>query len=125
MRRFLSSTSDLMMQTRDVVQKPTREQGRYVQRRACRPCLRAGFCILLLSAFCLLPSAFAQMSRKPSPTREPAGVMDKAPDSKKNSLLDISSQADFDSIARVYHQNTPYALPHTMFVIDRRAKNKI
>ncbi len=67
----------------------------------------------------------AQMSRKPSPTREPAGVMDKKPDSAKNSLLDIRSRADFDSIARVYHQNTPYALPHTMFVIDRRAKNKI
>ena len=65
------------------------------------------------------------MSRKPSPTREPAGAMDKKPDSKKNSLLDVMSQAEFDSIARVYHQNTPYALPHAMFVIDRRAKNKI
>ena len=90
-----------------------------------RPCLRAGFCILLLSAFGLSPTTFAQMARKPSPTREPAGAMDKLPDSKKNSLLDITSQADFDSIARVYHPNTPYALPHTMFVIDRRAKNKI
>lgn len=65
------------------------------------------------------------MSRKPSPTREPAGVMDKKPESKKNSLTKITSQADFDSIARTYHQNTPYALPHAMFVIDRRAKNKI
>jgi rifampicin phosphotransferase len=83
------------------------------------------FCILMLSAFCLLPAAFGQMSRKPSPTREPVGAMDKQPDSRKNALLDITSQADFDSIARVYHQNTPYALPHTMFVIDRRAKNKI
>src|SRR5687767_8576038 len=69
--------------------------------------------------------ATAQMSRKPSPTREPAGVMDKKPESKKNSLLNVQSQAEFDSIARVYHQNTPYALPHAMFVIDRRAKNKI
>ncbi|HUR96505.1 MAG TPA: PEP/pyruvate-binding domain-containing protein [Pyrinomonadaceae bacterium] len=86
---------------------------------------KRAFLSLLLSAFCLLPSATAQMSRKPSPTREPAGVMDKLPDSKKNSLLDITSQADFDSIARVYHPDTPYALPHTMFVIDRRAKNKI
>jgi hypothetical protein len=77
--------------------------------------------LLLLS----VTFAFGQMSRKPSPTREPVGAMDKLPDSKKNSLLDINSQADFDSIARVYHPNTPYALPHTMFVIDRRAKNKI
>jgi len=70
-------------------------------------------------------SAGAQMSRKPSPTREPAGAMDKKPDSKKNSLLKIASREEFDSIARVYHQNTPYALPHAMFVIDRRAKNKV
>ena len=34
------------------------------------------------------------------------------------------SQADFDSIARVYHQGTPYAMPHTMFVIDRRPQTK-
>ncbi|MGD9561481.1 MAG: PEP/pyruvate-binding domain-containing protein [Pyrinomonadaceae bacterium] len=65
------------------------------------------------------------MSRKPSPTRQPAGAMDKRPDSKKNSLPKIGSRAEFDSIARVYHQDTPYALPHAMFVIDRRAKDKI
>jgi hypothetical protein len=28
-------------------------------------------------------------------------------------------------MVRTYHQGTPYALPHAMFVIDRRAKNKI
>ena len=78
---------------------------------------------LLLTAYCSLLNA--QMSRKPSPTREPEGVMDKKPDSKKNSLLKVTSQAEFDSIARIYHQNTPYALPHTMFVIDRRSKNKV
>jgi rifampicin phosphotransferase len=80
---------------------------------------------ILLALFCLLPTAYGQMSRKPSPTREPEGVMDKKPDSKKNSLLKIGSREEFDTIARVYHQDTPYALPHTMFVIDRRAKNKI
>src|SRR5687768_16539928 len=79
---------------------------------------------LLLTAFCLLP-AFGQMSRKPSPTSEPAGAMDKKPDSKKNSLLKIASREEFDSIARTFHPNTPYALPHAMFVIDRRAKNKV
>jgi hypothetical protein len=81
--------------------------------------------LVVLIALCFLTPAFAQMSRKPSPTREPDGVMDKKPDSKKNSLLKVTSQAEFDSIARVYHQNTPYALPHAMFVIDRRARNKI
>lgn len=67
----------------------------------------------------------AQMSRKPTPTREPAGVMDKRPDSKKNSLPRVESRNAFDSIARVYHPNTPYAMPHAMFVIDRKAGNKI
>jgi hypothetical protein len=80
---------------------------------------------LLLAVFCAPLAVFAQMSRKPTATREPAGVMDKAPDSKKNALLEIKSQADFDSIGRTYHQGTPYALPHAMFVIDRKDKNKI
>src|SRR5262245_27011128 len=60
--------------------------------------------ILALIAFTAL-GAFGQMSRKPSPSHEPEGAMDKKPDSKKNSLVDIRSQAEFDSIARVYHQN--------------------
>jgi hypothetical protein len=50
--------------------------------------------------------------------------MDKKPDSTKNALPKVASQAEFDSIARVYHQGTPYAMPHTMFVIDRKS-NKI
>lgn len=41
------------------------------------------------------------------------------------SLPAISSRAEFDSIARTYDQNTPYALPHVLFVIDRKDKNKI
>ncbi|HMJ07388.1 MAG TPA: hypothetical protein VK468_00190, partial [Pyrinomonadaceae bacterium] len=65
------------------------------------------------------------MSRKPSPSHEPPGAMDKKPDSSKNSLTTITSEADFDLIARTYHQGTPYALPHAMFVIDRKSNNKI
>lgn len=70
-------------------------------------------------------ASLGQMARKPSPTREPKGAMDKRPDSTKNSLPKIASQADFDSIRRVYYAGTPYAMPHTMFVIDRRANNKV
>ena len=77
--------------------------------------------ILLLSA----AAANAQMARKPSPTREPKGAMDKKPDSTKNSLPKIESRNAFDSIARVYHAGTPYSIPHVMFVIDRRSNNKI
>lgn len=79
--------------------------------------------VFLILAF-YLPT-FAQMSRKPTPTREPAGVMGKKPDSNKNSLPKLNSRAEFDSIGRVYHRGTPYAMPHTMFVIDRKSNNKI
>ncbi len=41
------------------------------------------------------------------------------------SLKAISSQAQFDSLAVVYDPNTPYALPHALFVIDRQNKNRI
>ena len=41
------------------------------------------------------------------------------------SLPAIKSQADFDTISVTYDANTPYALPHVMFVIDRKDGNKI
>ena len=80
---------------------------------------------LILIVLCFTSAIFAQMSRKPSPSRELTGAMAKKLDSAKRSLLEVKSQEDFDSIARTYHQNTPYALPHAMFVIDRRNRNKI
>jgi len=82
--------------------------------------------VFVIAIFAMLVgNNFAQMSGKPSPSREPEGSRPDTPDSKKNSLAKISSQEDFDSIARTYHANTPYSLPHAMFVIDRRAKNKV
>lgn len=80
------------------------------------------FCAALVSAVLVVPG---QMARKPTPTREPKGSMPASPDTNKRSLPGIKSQEDFDSISRTYHQNTPFALPHAMFVIDRRNKNKI
>src|ERR1041385_1708359 len=41
------------------------------------------------------------------------------------SLPAVRSQADFDRISVTYDANTPYALPHVMFVIDRKDGNKI
>ncbi len=60
----------------------------------------------LLLAATILPVKFAQASGE-------------------RSLPAIKSRADFDQLARVYHQGTPYALPHLMFVIDRKDKNRI
>lgn len=81
-------------------------------------------CFLLVLSF-MFGKADAQMSRKPTATREPEGAMSAKPKSNKTFLPSIPTQAAFDSIGRTYHQNTPYALPHTMFVIDRRNSNKI
>src|SRR5437879_3410095 len=41
------------------------------------------------------------------------------------SLPAIRSQAEFDSLAVTYDANTPYALPHVLFVIDRKDSNRI
>lgn len=57
------------------------------------------------------------------------GLIDFAPHAaaqlSPRSLKEIRSQAEFDSIAVVFDAATPYALPHALFVIDRRDKNKI
>jgi hypothetical protein len=65
-------------------------------------------------AFCLLAfgSVFGQ---------KPAG----APSEPPRSLPAIHSRAEFDSLAVVYDANTPYALPHVLFVIDRKDQNRI
>src|SRR5689334_6325306 len=41
------------------------------------------------------------------------------------SLPAVTSQADFDKISVTYDANTPYALPHVLFAIDRSDGNKI
>ncbi len=49
-----------------------------------------------------------------------------APQSASVRSLDtIRSRAEFDSIAATHDPDTPYALPHVLFVIDRQNKNKI
>ena len=73
----------------------------------------------------LLGDASAQMARKPSAMGRQASAAKDLPAAKGNSLPAVKSQEDFNQIARTYHQGTPYALPHAMFVIDRRAKDRI
>lgn len=80
---------------------------------------------LIFTVLCFALSVSAQMSRKPSPMREPEGATAKKPATEKRFFPKVESRKEFDKIARTYHQNTPYALPHAMFIIDRRFKNKI
>jgi hypothetical protein len=41
------------------------------------------------------------------------------------SLARITSREQFDSIAVTYDPNSPYALPHVLFVIDRKDNNRV
>src|SRR6476469_1891324 len=41
------------------------------------------------------------------------------------SLPAVKSQAEFDALAVTYDANTPYALPHVLFVIDRKDQDRI
>src|SRR5499427_4262557 len=41
------------------------------------------------------------------------------------SLPAIHSRAEFDSLAVTYDPDTPYALPHVLFVIDRQNRNRV
>ena len=43
----------------------------------------------------------------------------------QKSLSAIKSQSDFDKLSVTYDADTPYALPHALFVIDRKANNRI
>jgi hypothetical protein len=47
-----------------------------------------------------------------------------SPDASR-SLPAVHSREEFDSLAVTYDADTPYALPHVLFVIDRKDKNKI
>jgi rifampicin phosphotransferase len=78
----------------------------------------------LIIVFLVTP-LFGQAKRKPTPARAPVKAAPKQPDMTGKSLFEIKTQADFDSLARTFHQNTPFALPHAMFVIDRKENNKI
>src|SRR5260370_6488441 len=51
--------------------------------------------------------------------------LEKPAQGSPRSLPAIHSRAEFDSLAVVYDPNTPYALPHVLFVIDRQNGNRI
>ncbi|MBI3650495.1 MAG: PEP/pyruvate-binding domain-containing protein [Acidobacteria bacterium] len=42
-----------------------------------------------------------------------------------HALARINSRRDFDKLSRTYYRGRFYALPHLMFVIDRRAKDRV
>src|SRR5436305_1793766 len=51
--------------------------------------------------------------------------LEKPAQASPRSLPAVHSRAEFGSLAVVYDPNTPYALPHVLFVIDRQHGNRI
>ncbi|PYT04318.1 MAG: hypothetical protein DMF60_15725 [Acidobacteria bacterium] len=64
-------------------------------------------------------------SRRSAPKKHATIVAKGKADRTPTSLDRINSRADFDLLARVYYQGRLHALPHVMFVIDRRANGHV
>src|SRR6266550_9411204 len=75
---------------------------------------RFSFSWLLPAALCLLTAHLALSQKSAVEPRQ-----------TPRSLPAVHSRPEFDSLAVVYDQNTPYALPHVLFVIDRKDNNRI
>ncbi|HEV7745096.1 MAG TPA: PEP/pyruvate-binding domain-containing protein [Pyrinomonadaceae bacterium] len=54
-----------------------------------------------------------------------ATVSNLAQTESPRSLTAVKSQTEFDALAVTYDPDTPYALPHLLFVIDRKDQDKI
>lgn len=75
--------------------------------------IQSGFALLIIA----LGFAIATEAQSNSQSKHRA--------SNPRSLPAIKSRTQFDLLAVTYDPDTPYALPHLIFVIDRKAKNKI
>ncbi len=80
--------------------------------KAARPALLCLVCLLLA-----LSPAVAR-TQAPRKTAKPAA------ETSERWLERLGSRADFDRMARVY-TDQPYALPHVIFIIDRKSGDKI
>jgi rifampicin phosphotransferase len=87
---------------------------------------RIGLVLTLLAITCIAPNVLPQGARRTAdhqPAR--AASTDNQPAGDVKSLARISSRADFDRLSRVYYRGRFYALPHLMFVIDRRDHDRV
>jgi hypothetical protein len=84
--------------------------------------MRRGAALILLASM-IGASGVAQAQRKKA-ARAPKPQATETRGAAPRSLGAIKSRAEFDAISRVYN-DTPYALPHVIFVIDRKDKNRI
>jgi len=77
----------------------------------------------LAAILCLAVSFVSISPHGVAHAQQSPGKSDASPDEAR-SLPALRSRAEFDSLARVY-TDQPYALPHVLFVIDRKDGNRI
>src|SRR6266496_670158 len=75
--------------------------------------------------FAATTSLRAQLARPETNASSGRRVTSESKSESPRSLPAIHSRAEFDSLAVEYDANTPYALPHLLFVIDRLNRNRI
>jgi rifampicin phosphotransferase len=78
----------------------------------------------IVLSVCSVISIAAQTAANPPAARERI-VANQSASADAQSLPAIHSRSEFDSLAVEYDPNTPYALPHLLFVIDRMDHNRI
>jgi rifampicin phosphotransferase len=76
--------------------------------------------VLALSFAFTYPALAGNLRLSPKATLPPGSA-----ENPLRSLERITSRADFDKLSRTYYRGRFYALPHMMFVIDRRAKDRV
>ncbi|MFL6277408.1 MAG: PEP/pyruvate-binding domain-containing protein, partial [Blastocatellia bacterium] len=86
----------------------------------------AALVFMLLALACITSQAMPQGARRTA-SRQPAGAIPNASPAagEVKSLGRITSRNDFDRLARIYYRGRFYALPHLMFVIDRRDHDRV
>jgi rifampicin phosphotransferase len=80
--------------------------------------------VLLFVLYGVAVELRAQSSESPTVVQRPRVAAD-AKAASERSLPAVRSREEFDSLAVVYDANTPYALPHVLFAIDRQNGNRI
>jgi hypothetical protein len=68
---------------------------------------------------------FAAPARRAVPPKTIGQTSRPGPVAPVHFLDHINSRADFDRLSRTYYRGRFYALPHVMFVIDRRARGRV
>src|SRR5882724_11278524 len=96
-----------------------------------RPMTPRTLWVLTLCLALLCETSNARSAQSTSPSSQRSAIKKQTPIGPKREVARnpasfdrINSRADFDLLARVYYQGRLHALPHVMFVIDRRANGR-